>query len=142
MKRTTEKPAKLIRGSRGKARSKSRSLYYGCKCVFQHLGRSKRNLNFYEESVFLIRASSVKAARRKALEMAKAQTTKNVVFCGLVAMFPVLEMPLGDQAEIFSSFRISRLRSDSYLRRFYFSKSCYSPGWPGWWEEFDAANKE
>lgn len=113
------------------ATSKRRQLYYGCKCMFMHTNRSCGRKRFYEESVLLIAAPNAAKAREKAMRAAADYAGEGIVFCELIATYPVLEDKPGDGTEVFSSFRYSTLSPKAFADRYYFGKSCYLAGLEG-----------
>ena len=106
-------------------------LFYGCKCVFLHKPKSSRGKYFYEETIVVVNAPDDRVAARKARRLGNDYAGAGVVFCDLVAVYPILDDTLTDGVEVFAGFRRSRLAPKSFLKRFYIGPSSLAAGLPG-----------
>ena len=114
---------------------KKKEYLFGCKCIFLHTNFKHSTVKIpkgrmYEESVFLVQAKNKRMAQNKINRMVKHIALGPIKFCGLVSIYSILAFEAETGTEIFSAFRVSTLTPQKYIRRFYFSPSCFDVGFP------------
>ena len=112
-------------------------MFFGYKLLFLHKNKKQKNKNFYEESIVLVRSSDIRSANIRIGRYAREYESKSVRLIGVISVVPVLDEIPSNTSEVFCSFRLSKLPPRSYLKCYYLSPNDLSPGWPGWWKEFD-----
>lgn len=95
-------------------------VWFGVRTVYEHSDFARGQDRLYEERIVLIYASSHEGAIEKAEKEAKeyAEGLVNVRFLEYVSGFELFDLP-GENAEVYSLMRESRLKPDRYIDKFF-----------------------
>jgi hypothetical protein len=94
--------------------------WYAAKCIFRHAGLQREVEGFvYEERVLLVRAPDLDEAQTKAESEAKRYATNGIEYLGFIDVYHLPSETIGDNTEVYSLMRSSKLQPTEYLNRFH-----------------------